>query len=85
MGIFRSLDAKNVFYDNTISGLAATNVQDAIDEVHGPTPVPGVVSVLYFGDPNTDGTWRIKPDSTDLAFERRELTVWVQKQIFQDS
>ena len=31
-------DASDVDYDNTVSGLTATNVQDAIDEVYGDIP-----------------------------------------------
>ena len=33
-----SVDADDVSYDNTSSGLSATNVQDAIDEVYGSIP-----------------------------------------------
>ena len=31
---------------------------------------------FYFGDPNTDGTWRIIRDGDDLSFERRESGTW---------
>ena len=34
---------------------------------------------FYFGDPDTDGSWRIKRDGNDLSFERRESGVWVFK------
>lgn len=34
---------------------------------------------FYFGDPSTDGTWRIKRDGSDLSFERRESGAWVFK------
>jgi|GEM_PF-5970056 len=36
-------------------------------------------SIFYFGDASTDGTWRIKRDTNDLVFERRESSAWVKK------
>lgn len=38
--------------------------------------------VIYLGDPNTDGTWRIIIDGTDLRFERLESSTWVPKGAF---
>jgi hypothetical protein len=37
-------------------------------------------SHMYFGDPNTDGTYRIRPDGANLITERRESGVWITKQ-----
>ena len=37
-------------------------------------------SFMYFGDPNIDGTWRIRPNGANLVTERRESGVWVVKQ-----
>ena len=34
---------------------------------------------LYFGDPDTDGTWRMKPSADGLLFECRESGSWVEK------
>lgn len=34
---------------------------------------------LYFGDPNTDGSWRIYISGTNLVIERRESSSWVEK------
>lgn len=34
---------------------------------------------MYFGDPSTDGSWRIVRQGTDLSFERRETGTWVFK------
>ena len=31
----------------------------------------GATNAFYFGDPNTDGTWRIRRDGNNLVFERR--------------
>lgn len=40
-------DADNVSYDNTVSGLAATNVQEAIDEIATGTPTPVTPEITY--------------------------------------
>jgi hypothetical protein len=37
------------------------------------------LSPVYLGDPNTDGSWRIIQSGNNLAFERRESGVWVEK------
>jgi len=39
----------------------------------------GSTDAFYFGDPSTDGSWRIVRDGNDLSFERRELGTWVFK------
>lgn len=36
-------------------------------------------NAFYLGDPNTDGSWRIVQDGTDLSFEKRESGAWVFK------
>ena len=37
-------------------------------------------SEFYFGDPDTDGTWRIRPDGGNLISEVRQGGVWVVRQ-----
>lgn len=37
---------------------------------------------IYFGDPNTDGTWRFYSNGTDLLVERRESSSWIEKSAF---
>jgi hypothetical protein len=37
-------------------------------------------AAFYFGDPNVDGTYRIRPSGGSLVTERLELGVWVVKQ-----
>lgn len=37
--------------------------------------------VLYFGDPDTNGAWRIITSGNNLAFERREAGSWVEKSV----
>lgn len=37
-------------------------------------------SEFYFGDKNTDGTWRIRPDGGNLISEVRQGGVWVVRQ-----
>lgn len=39
----------------------------------------GAANAFYFGDPSTDGTWRIIRDGDDLSFERRESGTYVFK------
>lgn len=39
----------------------------------------GTADAFYFGDPDTDGTWRIMRDGDSLSFERRESSVWISK------
>lgn len=39
----------------------------------------GAANAFYFGDPTTDGTWRIVRDGDDLSFERRETGSYVFK------
>ena len=34
---------------------------------------------FYFGDPNTDGTWRLFNDGTNFLHQRRESGVWIEK------
>lgn len=36
---------------------------------------------FYFGDPSTDGSWRVVRSGDGLAFERRESSSWVQKNL----
>lgn len=37
---------------------------------------------LYFGDENTDGSWRLIIDGDNLAIQKRESGVWVEKSSF---
>jgi len=39
-------------------------------------------NIKYFGDPDTNGSWRIRHDGTELKFERRESGSWVEKGAF---
>lgn len=40
------------------------------------------LTAMYFGDPDTNGTWRIYFNGTQLLIERRELDQWVAKGAF---
>ena len=44
--------------------------------------VDGVDQVLYFGDENTDGSWRIVVSGDNLVIQKRESSVWVEKSSF---
>lgn len=37
-------------------------------------------AIFYFGDPNTNGTWRIRPSGGSLITEVRQSGIWVVKQ-----
>ena len=43
------------------------------------TGVLGAADFAYFGDPATNGTWRIGRSGNNLNFERREAGLWVRK------
>lgn len=40
---------------------------------------PNVTTETNYGDPTTDGTWRIIPNGNDLSIQKRESGVWVEK------
>jgi hypothetical protein len=35
--------------------------------------------IVYFGEPTTDGSWRITKDSGNLKIEKRIAGVWVTR------
>jgi len=37
----------------------------------------------YFGDPSTDGSWRITVSGSNLSVQRRESSVWEEKGVFE--
>lgn len=37
------------------------------------------VTAVYFGDPNTNGTWRIIVSGSNLSFQRREAGIYNEK------
>lgn len=39
----------------------------------------GSENAFYFGDPSTDGTWRIMRNGNNIVFQRRESDSWVSK------
>jgi hypothetical protein len=82
MGIFKDIIAKFVEYNNSVSGLAAENVQDAIDEIGAGTFSEITIDILYFGDKDTNGSWRLIRNGNNLQIERRESGIWEAKQIF---
>lgn len=44
----------------------------------GSSPTPQVTEI-DFGDPNTDGTWRIVINGTNLSFQLREAGTYNEK------
>lgn len=75
-------DIKMTILDNGNVGIGTTNPSSNLDVV-GDLEIDSGGSVgddaFYFGDPLTDGSWRIKRDGNDLSFERRESGVWTFK------
>lgn len=63
------------------AGDGVTVTETATDEVLVTIDVGEVTSVsaFYFGDPDTDGSWRMIRSGNDLNAERRESSVWVSK------
>ena len=67
------LDAsKNIAGLNNVSAstVSATKVTGSNFQTDG---------YIYFGNPNTNGTWRMKPSTEGLLFECRESGVWIEK------
>ncbi len=44
--------------------------------------IDGVDDTFYFGDENTNGSWRIIISGTELSIQKREGGVWVEKSAF---
>lgn len=65
--------------DETLQGIQETNknVYDDLSNIFGQLPQNG--NPLYFGDPTVAGTWRIIVLGNNLAFQRLESSVWVEK------
>ena len=74
-GFYSDGETKNYFSGKV--GIGTTSPSSALD-VAGDIET-GSGDAFYFGDPATNGTWRIVRDGDDLSFERRELGVWVFK------
>ncbi len=64
--------------DGNIDPTSRLDVEGSIEIDGSSSGSPGD-DAFYFGNPDTDGSWRIKRDGNDLSFERRESGVWVFK------
>lgn len=53
-----------------------------IYEFGGFSPSFNYSNVFYFGDQNTDGSWRIVVDGTNLSVQYREAGNWIEKGSF---
>lgn len=42
----------------------------------------GATRAFYFGDSDTNGSWRIIRVGNDLSVQRRESAVWTEKHLF---
>lgn len=55
----------------------AANIYDDLVNVDSRTS-----GVVYFGDPDTNGTWRIITSGANLAVQIRTAGVWVEKALW---
>ncbi len=68
--------------DETLRGIQESN-KNIFDDLNNiAKQLPQDTGVVYFGDPNTNGTWRIIVDGNNLAVQRLESAVWVEKSAF---
>jgi len=72
-----NLSGSDINYTAGDVSIGTASASSALD-VAGDIEV-GTADAFYFGDPTTNGSWRIKRDGNDLSFERREGGTWVFK------
>ena len=65
--------------DGTGDGLSSTNVTASGTVTAGSDVILPSSGNVYIGDPDTDGSWRINVNGTDLEFQRRESGSWTTK------
>ncbi len=73
--LYVASNGKSYFNGNV--GIGAPNPTSKLDIV-GSVEV-STNDAFYFGDPTTDGTWRIIRSGANLVFQRRESAAWVTK------
>lgn len=56
------------------------NTSTADFEVGGSIQMSGAANALYFGDPTTEGSWRIIRSGNNIVHQRLESSTWVTKQ-----
>lgn len=77
---FTKFDSKPLLYIDAANERVGVGLTDPSSELDVDGDIEtGSADAFYFGDPLTDGTWRIKRDGNDLSFERRETGTWVFK------
>lgn len=75
------LKAKGVL-DETLRGIQEGNKNIFDDLKNISNQLPQESGALYFGDPTTDGTWRIIVDGVNLSVQLRTSGAWVEKTAF---
>jgi len=58
------------------------DLNQPIYEFGGYSPSFNYSNVFYFGDQNTDGSWRMAVDGVNLSVQYREAGAWVEKGSF---
>lgn len=82
--------ANNTITTAAVGSIAATELNAVIAEIDGDLvsldsrldALEAVSDVKYFGDANTNGSWRIYKDGTDLKVQIRVAGVWTTKDTF---
>lgn len=70
------LDAKLVTAGNLSKSILFPAGNEQLQVTDSATPT---YTLVNFGDPTVDGSWRISVSGTDMIFERREAGSWIQK------
>ena len=72
-----SAASKQITFDNLQKSITVTGTLTEIN-VSGDT-VANSDKAFYFGGKTTEGSWRIVRDGNNLAFQRYESSIWVEK------
>lgn len=68
--------------DETLRGIQESNKNIFDDLKNISAQLPQDTGVIYFGDPTTNGTWRIIVSGLNLSVQLLEASVWNEKSAF---
>ena len=66
-------------YMRRMQTVLADHLRKIYDSLTGTSIELSLTSSIYLGDPDTNGTWRIRINGNDLVFERLESGTWNEK------